>query len=1091
LNESRDQSKHSNNSSGSNKSIESGKKQKQSNNNSELTYNWFGSNALVRVIYDMSWKQHEFYLNRRPSKETHIDLRRLEKKITESSKSIVEKMKLSRQNTPTMTRKPAHGVYESEVEGKKGKTPEIQAAEVEIMTALKTRRRDLEDRLYEKVQDLKKLCLEESAFTGKLPAELIRYLDLNEKVPLPRRRIGAEYKIKPHGKEMSSTVTAASSYSSGFVSDTNENITSELNNVECEAKILQQICSASEVLYKNKSTLRKLRDLRRKVHKSNVKKLKNTEERIDELRKKVGIKPAERASLLFADDFDYTSYDDKEDVKVKHPNGSLISSDSLSADGNLFFTFYHCTHVFDTFSALTNEDTTSLSSSGDTYSTRSTPATINKSNHYSVQSKQHPASVLTERRRNGNNLLKDGRIKRSLTPSPTFRGTLTSSSSSKFIPAALASSNLNDKRNLQASPLKASHHLLDHPNSFQTKRNWTARKWEHPKTERGWKESSLDTTVPSSTKLNNESTKGKLEKSIKQNENTSMSRDKRSYSDVTLKRQQHIDEEQALSHLSITGSDTASSTAPRSTTPNTIMSSQGSPAASIHSSTDVTRRSSSFDDVTTIQEHPSQILEASGGNVKLTNHPPQPQPPPHQTDYYHQTQVFQRLPTGVRMYPIMYEDNPANIRNHYLSSNESSQAYITRDDLRASYQRQMFASPYNHMYTRYSSETPPYSPSNCSVFTQNFDSIDKHGRDDSDLESNVDWAPSLHEYSNRASLAESCSSKQKKETLITYLEEHIAMKQASEMQSRNNMMSSSKHQETQRRNRDDQRVNKTNPTRLQISGEPSSWVDYQQRKQKHTAGVSYHQPQLYQYNTNQPPVLYQTQRRIATTNHNKAVPANYYPINLVGRTVNRVPAHISSPAYVTDTGTWQEPSYAHQHEVHRRLLENEHHHRMQASIYPQPTNHFPASATNVDSFQHIEDNDHYSIVGSSKNRNNHSYYLPVASGVASSNSSVSGSTLQRRSNTPVNSEDHSSERIQQNNYLSSPYLARRSMTTHDVNEEQLHYPIHNYPYQQIGRDYQTTDHQRPYRRRQAASADDLLVRGSNEDTNEVQLGTLV
>lgn len=40
------------------------------------------------------------------------------------------------------------------------------------------------------------------------------------------------------------------------------------------------------------------------------------------------------------------------------------------------------------------------------------------------------------------------------------------------------------------------------------------------------------------------------------------------------------------------------------------------------------------------------------------------------------------------------------------------------------------------------------------------------------------------------------------------------MKQASEMQSRNNMMSSSKHQETQRRNRDDQRVNKTNPTRV-------------------------------------------------------------------------------------------------------------------------------------------------------------------------------------------------------------------------------------------------------------------------------------
>ena len=36
-------------------------------------------------------------------------------------------------------------------------------------------------------------------FTGKLPPEYIRYLDLNEKVPKAKKRFGAEYKVKPRG----------------------------------------------------------------------------------------------------------------------------------------------------------------------------------------------------------------------------------------------------------------------------------------------------------------------------------------------------------------------------------------------------------------------------------------------------------------------------------------------------------------------------------------------------------------------------------------------------------------------------------------------------------------------------------------------------------------------------------------------------------------------------------------------------------------------------------------------------------------------------------------------------------------------------
>ena len=46
--------------------------------------------------------------------------------------------------------------------GSKEETPQVRAAKREMSDALKERRTELEDRLYDKVQELKRLCLQEA-----------------------------------------------------------------------------------------------------------------------------------------------------------------------------------------------------------------------------------------------------------------------------------------------------------------------------------------------------------------------------------------------------------------------------------------------------------------------------------------------------------------------------------------------------------------------------------------------------------------------------------------------------------------------------------------------------------------------------------------------------------------------------------------------------------------------------------------------------------------------------------------------------------------------------------------------------------------
>ena len=68
-----------------------------------------------------------------------------------------------------------------------------RAARMEIVSALKSRKAAMEEKLKAKIDELKKLCLEEGALSGQLPPEYP--LNPGEALPTIRRRVGTSFTL--------------------------------------------------------------------------------------------------------------------------------------------------------------------------------------------------------------------------------------------------------------------------------------------------------------------------------------------------------------------------------------------------------------------------------------------------------------------------------------------------------------------------------------------------------------------------------------------------------------------------------------------------------------------------------------------------------------------------------------------------------------------------------------------------------------------------------------------------------------------------------------------------------------------------------
>lgn len=68
-----------------------------------------------------------------------------------------------------------------------------RAARMEIVAALKARKGAMEDKLKAKIDELKKLCMEEGGLSGQLPPEYP--LSPGEALPTIRRRVGTSFTL--------------------------------------------------------------------------------------------------------------------------------------------------------------------------------------------------------------------------------------------------------------------------------------------------------------------------------------------------------------------------------------------------------------------------------------------------------------------------------------------------------------------------------------------------------------------------------------------------------------------------------------------------------------------------------------------------------------------------------------------------------------------------------------------------------------------------------------------------------------------------------------------------------------------------------
>ncbi|XP_039250374.2 uncharacterized protein LOC120328053 isoform X1 [Styela clava] len=438
-------------------------KSKKSGNNRQqpITHTWYGSPQLIKSIWIMAIAQHQFYWDRKQSSKSKSQTNRtnatnIRNALDKNSNSFVvppaetdDKMPKKNHNNKyaevkSYKKVSSHGngrVHHSHShQHKQQQSPEILELEKKMVSDLKQRKLDLEDRLFEKVQELKSVCLEEFHITEKLPIDYIRYMTMDEEKPVIRKKIETKFPVQ---------LRQHTNKGNHF----DQSVTDQLQQLESDYELLNQITNAAYKLAYDPSSHGKIRRNRLQSYQKSLKKLQDMENRIDELRTKQGKDPALRHSTFI------TTSDTEILAAMKECSIDEKSERSSLSDGILL------------------EDGASISSGAEALSTHSTPA-------LSLHPDTSSADVDMD----------DLNIQRSKTPPPT-RSKVAWLESPKV--KGNKSQHMISNHSYPVLPSPTSNRSTassgtDTP-PYQTRsRDWVQTKWEHPRHHADWKVSSLD-----------------------------------------------------------------------------------------------------------------------------------------------------------------------------------------------------------------------------------------------------------------------------------------------------------------------------------------------------------------------------------------------------------------------------------------------------------------------------------------------------------------------------------------------------------------------------------------------------------------------
>ncbi|KAH7721903.1 GRP1 binding protein [Aphelenchoides avenae] len=130
---------------------------------------------------------------------------------------------------------------------------------IDLFKKLKERRISLEDRLLDKLEELKGVCISEAELTGELPKEIYRTLLPGEPEPKVKKRVGTSFKIPDE-----------------LLNQTADNNDHE-GKLEADIALHRKIVAAAEKLAKDKTTNKSVRKKRRKDLQAAAQRLKGLE----------------------------------------------------------------------------------------------------------------------------------------------------------------------------------------------------------------------------------------------------------------------------------------------------------------------------------------------------------------------------------------------------------------------------------------------------------------------------------------------------------------------------------------------------------------------------------------------------------------------------------------------------------------------------------------------------------------------------------------------------------------------------------------------------------------------------------------------
>ncbi|CAL4071441.1 unnamed protein product, partial [Meganyctiphanes norvegica] len=231
-------------------------------------YIWFAeTQALCKSIWSMAIAQHQFYLDRKTSRhEVSGGMRELPELAVELSRSCVSLSTHS--SSSNLSRSGSHSslVNNSQAEDS-ASTESLHQARMEMYNALKERRDAIQEKLKDKNEELKLLCLREGQLTGELPPEYPQ--TPGEPPPTVRKRVGTSF-------------TLSENLINKIINKQEETIAA----LELEYEIQSNITSASLKLANESMHSKGVRKQRKVSFKQSAQRLKQLEEKLKSARSK-------------------------------------------------------------------------------------------------------------------------------------------------------------------------------------------------------------------------------------------------------------------------------------------------------------------------------------------------------------------------------------------------------------------------------------------------------------------------------------------------------------------------------------------------------------------------------------------------------------------------------------------------------------------------------------------------------------------------------------------------------------------------------------------------------------------------------------